>query len=160
MEIRANENEANNEIMKPITVRFPGEVYDKIRDLSAEFDVSIANVVRWCINDRLVDYLDRVKYVDSEQGEQIRSLVYTLLTECTQIRLELNRIGVNYNQELRLKHANALFEKEGWSINRIISEEKKIKSECKGFNADDVNALISRFENVMKKAGDIICTLL
>lgn len=94
----------DNGKMIPVTVRFEAEAYKTMCDMAKEYDCSLAEIVRLSVDDALIFYLGMVKYVDVETGKHIISTLGRLETVVADIRNQLLRIGVNYNQELKLKH--------------------------------------------------------
>lgn len=92
-----------DEVYKPTTVRFTQEVYEALHEIAAEHGLSVGSVARLAITDRLSRYLGVVKYMDYDQGQQISLQIAGLADTMSQIRNELHRIGVNYNQEIKLR---------------------------------------------------------
>ena len=76
------------------------------------------------------------------------------------IRSELKRIGINYNQELKLKHIEKKYA--GSSnfddIAMKAAEEEEIKKDC--LPAKDLDAIMNRYEEATKKVGEQLCRIL
>ena len=100
------ENEEKEKLI-PITVRFSPDGYAALSELSEKYNLSKGEIARIAIDDRLISYLGKVAFADPEDGAEIRKETAKISTEMERIRLELNRIGVNYNQEVRLKNIQA-----------------------------------------------------
>lgn len=97
-----------NELIQ-VTTRLPLNVKEKIDGLAESGGCSTAEIIRRLLDDSWKKYLDGVQYVDREQGETIKELLGNIYTELSGMRTELHRIGVNYNQQTRLKHLENKF---------------------------------------------------
>lgn len=84
---------------------------------------------------------------------------------CRNILNNVRRIGVNYNQEIKLKNAenkyrevlktsgigsNAIY----YAMNELEAARKEIKATC--LDKDELENLLSRFENAAKKVEETI----
>ena len=105
-----------NELIQ-VTIRLPLREKEKIDNLAKSGGCSTAEIIRRLLDDSWKKYLDGVQYVDGEQGETIKELLGNIYTELSGMRTELRRIGVNYNQQTRLKHLENKFA-EGKKIGR------------------------------------------
>ena len=65
--------------LKPITVRFPPEARDAIRDFAAEQGVSQAELVRKMAVGNLYKYFGDIRIIDPEQGAEIKRYIIALL---------------------------------------------------------------------------------
>ena len=99
----------DREPLLPITVRFKEGAWDVIREIAEESGVSQAEVVRMAVAGNMAKYLGEVRYIDQAQANEIKALVVELLDVTSAVRTELNRIGVNYNQEVRSANASAKY---------------------------------------------------
>ena len=95
--------------MLPITVRFKEGAWDVIREIAEESGVSQAEVVRMAVAGNMAKYLGEVRYIDQAQAKEIKALIVELLDVTSAVRTELNRIGVNYNQEVKAANASAKY---------------------------------------------------
>ena len=157
-----NSKKANSEgRLIPITVRFTTDGYDAICDLAEQYKMSKAEIVRLATDDRLIKYLGNTVYIDKEQGEAVTLAVGKIGTELEKIRLELNRIGVNYNQAQRLKNIQEKYKNrtDFDSIRYRMNEEDEVQSGINAVTEKGIGDLIDRFENLTKEAGDLLCTL-
>lgn len=124
----------------PTTVRMTADATAAIDEIAAEHHMSRAMVIRLAVDNRLVSYLGQIRYVDSGQGEQIQTLLGQVFTEMDRIRVELNRIGVNYNQAVRaLNSGNA---------------------KSADLPVDAVSNLVDQFQSCSQKAGESLCRIL
>lgn len=87
----------------PVTVRFTSAAYAAICEIASEHGMSMADVVRRGFDRELSNYLGNIVYMDFEQGKAIQNQLAYLATQMQQILFELRRIGVNYNQEIKLR---------------------------------------------------------
>ena len=133
-------------VLRPITVRFTEDAWEAIRDIAEGNGLSQAEVVRMAVAGNLSRYLGDIKFVDPKQGEQIRRCVVDLVNTVSGIRDELNRIGVNYNQEVRVLNTKAKHGGNGGSGT--------------AFPGKEVDKYISRYEAATRRAVDIINALL
>lgn len=149
------------ERMIPITVRFTPDEYDAICYLADKYKMSKAEVVRLATDDRLIKFLGNLIYIDKEQGDKIVRLIGKTGTEIEKIRVELNRIGVNYNQELKLKNLKAKYEgrRDYEALQARIQGENDIKKGINVVSERAIKNLINRFEALTKEVGDMLCTL-
>ena len=92
---------------KRITVSFCEKTYNELCGLAKEYGMSLSAVTRIALEENLRIYFGKVRYIDREQADEIRKTLLEILDSCRKIYNEMNRIGVNYNQEIRLKNAEA-----------------------------------------------------
>ena len=139
----------DRDVLRPITVRFTEDAWEAIRDIAESNGLSQAEVVRMAVAGNLSRYLGDIRFVDPKQGEQIRRCVASLVDIVSAIRIELNRIGVNYNQEVRVLNTEAKYGGNGGSGGSGTD-----------FPGKDVDKYISRYEAATRWAVDIINALL
>lgn len=127
--------------MKAVTIRFTQEIYEALNEISEEFDVSMATVIRLAVDNNLSKYLGEVKYIDTKQAKVINHNICTLGKELYDIKKQLNHIGRNYNQELKMKHI-AL--KNGG----VMTADEKI------LDTKPIDDLLMRYEKITQELGD------
>ncbi len=146
--------------MVRISVSIPRNTYNELRDLAKEFDVSIASVMRLATENRLKEYLGTIRYIDSEQGEKILDTALDVSDNCRKILNNVKRIGVNYNQELKLKNAESKYHSVLISSTASYArraeakdEHDKVKSEIAdtSLNKTELYNLLSQFEAAADK---------
>ena len=135
-----------NELIQ-VTIRLPLKVKEKIDNVAKNSGCSTAEAIRRSLDGSLCKYSDEVQYVDVEQGETIRKQLNNLFTEVSDMRTELHRIGVNYNQEVKLKNQQNKFD-EG----RIFP----VTEESKGFTPEDINEIINRFDTIVEELVNVM----
>lgn len=143
--------------MVPVTVRFAPEVMAAIDDISDRHSVSKAEIIRLGFQSDLIKYLGNVEYVDANQGAEIRKLFGEICTELSRSRMELNRIGVNYNQEMRLMNARAIY---GNDISLWMHEKEEIMNGVNSVKTEDLERIVNHIDSVMKEAGEALKCIL
>ncbi len=166
-----NENE-NNAVVEeeenekyiplvPVTVRLAPEIYNVISGIADRNDISKAEAVRLAVDNRILDYVGKVQYVNPEQGKEIKLLLGSLATEMHKIRLEINRIGVNYNQEMKLKNIEKKYanHRDIDSLMEMGREQEQVKKGIDVVSEEGLNALLDRCDSITKRFGDVKCLL-
>ena len=154
--------EKQNEKLVALTMRISTEMYEALGRLANDYHVSKASVARVAIADNLAKFFGQVQYVDRQQGEEIRKAIADLCTETSDIRIELNRIGVNYNREMALKNIKAKYKNIGYDVDLIqmkLDEENQVKKNTKLFNPDDVKELMQRYEKAVAEMERVLCRI-
>ena len=161
----------------PMTVRFEKGVYDVIDDIAKRNKVSKADIVRYVVDSKLEKYLGCIRYIDEQQGQTIHQNIITIGNVLVSIRDEMNRIGVNYNQEVKIKNIERKLAenkdaatrslKYGSSVpkssydekKRLEAEKEKIESSSSELKRDELQELMKKMEKVVQEVGDMLCTL-
>lgn len=120
----------------PVTVRFTSAAYAAICEIASEHGMSMADVVRRGFDRELSNYLDNIVYMDFEQGKAIQEQLAGLANQMQQILFELRRIGINYNQEIRLRQVAKKYSQRRTEIDQKY--EKKIQKPTWKESYDDV----------------------
>ena len=150
-----NTNEENNDKLVPLTVRFTGPAIDTIRSIAKEHGFSAAEIIRFTMDNKLKDYLGSVQFMDYDQGEDIRLGIIDLEKAIASVGRELNRIGVNYNQEVRLHNIEKKRMESGDSAD-LRYEEQQIKKANWAFDKSEVEDLFQKYEETAKKVAELI----
>ena len=87
--------------LRPITVRFSQGAYDAIQDTADDNCISKAELVRMAVAGNLGRYLGTIKVIGPRQAEELKVEIVRLFTVISEVRNELNKIGVNYNQVVK-----------------------------------------------------------
>lgn len=164
------EGEVKVEKLVPSTVRFSSEADKAFSDLAEEYRVSKAKVIRLAAAGGLAKYLGNLRYVDKAQGLAINHNICELSNEIYKIREQLRRIGINYNQEVKLKNIERKREvlKSGGSIDfmtieqriKLDEEEKKIRENEGLLNKKELEELMEQFVKSTEKVGEILWRIL
>lgn len=149
-----------NNKLYPVTVRFTNDAWRAIKEISDNNNISMAETVRVATAGKLSQYLGTIRFIDETQGEEIRSEIKRLFGVVSQIQMELHRIGINYNQEVKIKQIEKKYPGTDFqSINQRYDEIQKIESECRGFSLDDLNKLMNIYVQATKRLGDVLCRI-
>lgn len=143
------------EKLKPVTVRFTAGAYDAIQEIASEHGKSMADVVRKGFDMELVKYLDTIRYVDYDQGKAIQRQLMDLANIMQGISGQLRRIGVNYDQDVKLRQ----IAKKTLGASNVVIDEGKLELQRKKLLLDLENVL-SRYDVATKRAGDELCRIL
>lgn len=154
-------NTGNDEKLVAMSVRFSPEVMNVINEISRLNHLSKAQLVRYCVDNRLAQHLSQnTREIDDEKADLIRTEIYNLNNLLQKIKLELNRIGVNYNQAVKIQNIRNKYPEimDANQIQRRIDEEDE--AILNSLSKEELEMIISRFEAATKKAGDEICAIL
>ena len=110
-----------------LTVRVSPTTKEEIEDVAKHRSCSTSEVLRLLIDDRLKEYQNEVQYVDEEQGRNVIRLLGNVYDEIANIRKELNRIGVNYNQEIKLQQTEKAFAEKRIDVAELIRTQNYIR---------------------------------
>ncbi|MBE5849895.1 MAG: hypothetical protein E7298_07025 [Lachnospiraceae bacterium] len=150
------EKKKPEEKMVAMTIRTSREVMDVI-ERSAELNgVSKATIIRLCIDNRLTEYLDSIHVKDEVQSAQIHRELFELNTKLQEIKLELKRIGINYNQEVRLMNIRAKYPdiSNARQLQQRIDEEDE--AVLNSLDKTELNEILHRFTDAILEAGEKI----
>ena len=140
----------HNDTLIPITVRFTVAAMCVIDEIAKANGMSKAELVRMAVDDRLIKYLEQVIFLDKEESETVRKELYELGTVLGEIKYELHRIGVNINQQTKIKNMQYKYYSTAGEMNGSNNQE---------FSKEMEN-IMRRFEAALKKAGDELCHIL
>jgi len=124
---------------KSITIRINSEVADITDRLAEDYGVTRSEIIRLAVDNSLSAYLDRVKYMDPEQGKVINQNIITVGNIMGETLYNLRRIGANFDQLLHKINAGQAVE---------LQNNKDL------INRNDLNNIMTRLEVVVKKVGD------
>ena len=149
--------------LKPITIRLSPETWTAIEAAAKENGMNKTEFIRVGLIKNLDRYLANIRIIDEEQAEEIKSLISALYKEIAEIKVDLHRIGVNYNQEIRLRNIERKYSKSGNDVMSLVQQGKEkemVISECKGFSQQDIDGLIARYEAATERVGKLLCHIL
>ena len=125
-------------------VRFTAEANEALDEIAKENGISKAELIRYIVDNRMNDYLGSIKFIDPEQGDEIRRDIMRVMTA---VKTELRRIGVNYNQEIK-------------NQNYILKRGGTIATGSSRLNQALLDRAIKQVDESMKKAGDALWRIL
>ncbi len=126
-------------------VRFTAEANKTLDEIAEENGISKAQLIRYIVDNRMVDYLGSIKFIDPEQGEEIQREIMSVMNELSAVKTELRRIGVNYNQEIK---------------NQMWKSSVAITAPNGYLDIHAIEKLIEKWDASMKKAGDALWHIL
>lgn len=154
----------NSEKLIPLTIRLPKATYEVINELKDKHKTSFSKVVILAIEGKLEKYTNATRYVDTVQANKIENSVRELCKINRDILNNVRRIGINYNQEVKLKQAqkkyqDILADKYSGDIIRIkaYDELQAAKEEISKsyLDKEELNNLLTEFQKAAKKMEEI-----
>lgn len=142
-----------------VTIRLSSHTVKTLDELASENNVTRSDVVKEIINGRMEEYLNKVRYVDREQGILILEAIDELLHSLDKIRTQLRYIGNNYNQEVKLMNIEKKYGDKPLdfqTINQKYSEIEQVERECSTLKIEDVDRLINQFNDAVKGLEDLV----
>ena len=124
---------------RSITIRLSQDEAQALSDIADEYHMTLSEVIRSATSGELDRYLGGVKYVDKEQGRAINNNIIILGNMMMDVRDQLRKIGVNFNQIARRINAGDM--KALNDINALISR-------------DELDTIIRRVELVTDTIGE------
>ncbi len=150
-------------VLKPMTIRFSEEAWTQFDAEAKKLGMNKTEFIRMTVTKNLYRYMGTIRIIDEELAAEIKDLLRALLDEVSAVRMELRRIGINYNQAVRLKHIERKYANLGKDINTLLQrhdEEERVKSECKEFSQNEIDTLMARYEKATSKVGELLCRIL
>ena len=138
-----NSTEKQKVPLVKITARINEKVDGVMRELAEEFGVSFSQVVRLAIDGHLESYLEKVQYMDSAQGDEIRKNCAVLGNELQAIHMELHKIGVNVNQVAKWRNVDALM-------------QETVQATTRAKTVDERRALLARYKELQSYQGTLM----
>lgn len=156
------------ELTHRLSVSLSEKTYNELLEMAEKYGESIASVIRIAIDKNIAIYLGTVRYIDKEQADDILNVLMEISDTNNKILNNVKRIGINYNQELRLKNAEAkcksVIEGNGSDFAKILAKDeldaakKDIEQTC--LNKKELNDLRSGFEAAAEKIEEAIWRIL
>ena len=146
----------------PLTVRFTGPAIETIKSIAAEHGFSAAEIIRFTMDNKLKEYLGSIQFMDYEQGKDIEKDILQLVRLTQKVGQELNRIGVNYNQEMKIRNLQAQYDRQKMTIDERVQWKKNMAEAQSGqstLSKEELDELMTRYETVSKKVGELICLI-
>lgn len=128
-------------------VRFTAEANAALDEIAKENNISKAQLIRYIVDNRMVDYLGSIKFLDPEQGKNIRREIMRVMNEVSAVKTELRRIGVNYNQEIK-------------NQNEMLKSGVTIAAAGGYLDVQAIDKLIEKLDASMEKAGGALWRIL
>lgn len=168
-ELEQLDSEQREKLVK-ITARIGSEVNEVIRDLASEFGVSAAQIVRLSIDGHLEKYLGTMRYIDTEQGEEIKKCICKASNEMQEIKNQIRMIGINVNQLAKYMNIEKKIDdfmhemfftedrKKQKALNDKVQHYVNMKSKLRlnKISAEDMDKIMEKYEAVTKELGDTL----
>ena len=134
------------EKLKPVMVRFSKEEYDAIVKSSRKHNKSMSEICRLLMSNHYPEDQDTIRFIDEKQGKEVLLLISKVCTELQRIRTEINRIGVNYNQDVRYRNAAAKNGRYGQTGAENLTIE----------DLNYMNELLQDYKKLLIKTGEVL----
>lgn len=139
-----------------IGVRIPVSTKEKLELLAENRGCTLSNILREIIDGTLEKHSTSVEYIDSEQGKEIKEFVFQIHTDIANIYKELHRLGINYNQQTKLKNIEAKYSNQQLSIPELVNEIGFVTNECDGFSKKALDEIMLKYEKVTERLEEAI----
>lgn len=152
--------EDDNNRLRPVTIRLPEALWKGLRVVSEDRGCSMAALVRQVLEYGISD-MDNMLLREDQMAE-IRTLVMQLMDAVSGVQRELHRIGVNYNQEIKLKQIERKYRNLTDMESRImaIREKDAVQNDHNTLSKDELDRLMQRYTEATEKAGEVLCRIL
>lgn len=163
MEQIANERAKGSKREKLVEthVRFQQGQYEVISDVAAEHHISKSTLVRHSVGSNLNAYLNTVKFLDEEQTEAVLRELMKLNTETQGVKNELNRIGANLNQRIKLmrQFKEAADEIKGNDFDSMMvrqREQEALQKDIEKAQRDfeNIHSIMEEYGEKLQKVGE------
>lgn len=121
-----------------VTLRLDNDTLLTIERLAKEYQISKSEVIRLALTGS-IEKASSVHYIDNEQAKIINKNIIALGNVMVAVKDELRRIGVNFNQLVRIANTGNIYS--------LFKKETLLTKE-------ELDELISRLEIAIEKAGD------
>ena len=153
------------------TVRFTEEEAKLIKELANEYDLTESQVIRLAMNGGMEEFLGNVQYVDKETGLAMKEAVMKCGNIMQGVQNELHRIGVNFNQALKLENIRRKEEalnrewKNGTANTRLGVAEKRndlkkeredVESGTGVLSKKELDTLLEKYEAATKEVSKFL----
>ena len=144
-----NDNEVTSNKSNKISIRINDSLLDYIDFCCDKCGFTRSEFIRSVLegkSERLMEYCKQVKFINEQQGIEIKKEAIKLVNAVSEyskqlqiITKEINRIGVNYNQQVRLLHEEvndefidhiSVPDPQADELQKLINNATKISSEC------------------------------
>ena len=142
----------NDDGLRPITIRLPPDAIEALEDLSRRNLLSKTEIMRILVTRNLGRHLRNIKIIDKDEATEIRRQITELFDTVSRAEDELHRIGVWYDQEVKMMDIRAKY---GDTAVPAGTENRGM-----AFPGQEIDGIISRYEEAAKQAGDALCRLL
>ncbi len=141
-----------------VCVRLSPEALEVIDAIAKRNNKTRSETIRLTLDGGLFQYLSKVMFVEHDDALEYQKCLTDIFSEMEVIGSDIHRIGVNYNQEIKLKNIQKKYAHMSNALELKMAEEQEIKKEC--LPASDLKDFISRYEKATAKVGEQVCRIL
>ena len=172
--------DGTKEKLIPLTTRFTEPTYGIIRDLSIDYNESMAEVTRMATESSLDKYFSVIRWLDHEDAKVINHNIAITAKLFKDAVFQLRKIGVNYNQNTHLtnlqkqieaydKKIQSLGPTETALLMKYLEEQGALKKqkadletqiEDHGLDVSAIEKLVNQLTAATTKCGDELCRIL
>ena len=172
--------DGTKEKLIPLTTRFTEPTYGIIRDLSIDYNESMAEVTRMATESSLDKYFGNVRWLNNEDAKVINHNIVVTAKLFKDAVFQLRKIGVNYNQDVQIKNLQrkideynkkilSLGANETALLMKYLDEQSVLKKQKEALEAQiydhglDVNTiekLVNQLTEATERCGDQLCRIL
>lgn len=144
-----NDNEVTSKKSNKISIRINDNLLDYLDFCCDKCGFTRSELIRSILEgktEQLMEYCKQVKFINEQQGIEIKKAAIDLTntvseytSQLQKLTKEVNRIGVNYNQQVRLLHEEvndefvehiSIPDPQADKLQESINEAAKISNEC------------------------------
>lgn len=170
--------DGTREKLIPLTTRFTEPTYGIIRDLSIDYNESMAEVTRMATESSLDKYFSVIRWLDHEDAKVINHNIAITAKLFKDAVFQLRKIGVNYNQDVQIKNLQRkideydkqMMEATDAAYITMLSDKqwelKKQKAALEaqigehGLDVNTIEKLVNQLTAATTKCGDELCRIL
>lgn len=172
--------DGTKEKLIPLTTRFTEPTYGIIRDLSLDYNESMAEVTRMATESSLDKYFSVIRWLDHEDAKVINHNIAVTAKLFKDAVFQLRKIGVNYNQDVQIKNLQRKIDEYNKKIqslgptettllskyleeqNALMQQKEKLEAQTRdhGLDVSVIENLVNQLTAATTKCGDELCRIL
>ena len=172
--------DGTKEKLIPLTTRFTEPTYGIIRDLSLDYNESMAEVTRIATEESLDKYFSVIRWLDHEDAKVINHNIAITAKLFKDAVFQLRKIGVNYNQDVQIKNLQRKIDEYTKKIqslgptettllskyleeqNALMKQKEKLEAQIRdhGLDVNVIENLVNQLTAATTKCGDELCRIL
>lgn len=155
--------ESAKQKLQPVTVRFTAATWEAIRTIAEDTNVSMAELVRYAVTRNLDEYLGTIQYADEGQARMIRDTILQIFTVMSDIKMELTRIGIDYDKQAVLSRIDRELAKPGLSLERekeLFRKRREVLDDVGVLDSEQMDSLMARYDAGVREVGEPLWRIL
>ena len=172
--------DGTKEKLIPLTTRFTEPTYGIIRDLSIDYNESMAEVTRIATEESLDKYFSVIRWLDHEDAKVINHNIAVTAKLFKDAVFQLKKIGVNYNQDVQVKNLQRKIDEYNTKIQSLgpdephllmkyldeqrtlMQQKEKLEAQIKdhGLDVNVIENLVNQLTEATERCGDQLCRIL